>query len=207
MTRSERAALLHVLTRIRPQISIEIGTFRAGSLRPISEYSESVYTFDIDPNQHRISPMFRNCTFVTGDTAVTLPPIIEAINNSADELNFILIDGSHEEEGVRLDVMNCLAYIPKTRPCVIMMHDSCNPVVRAGLEKADWNSSPHVRGVDLDFVNGSLYDRSDIHGQIWGGLGLAVLTPEHRSGPVTIDRKFEYSRSFLLENSVYKSAS
>lgn len=206
MLPGERAALLFLLNRVKPEVSIEIGTFQAGSLRPIAAMSKRVVTFDIDPNQHRISPLFPNVKFVAGDTHTTLRPVIDELNASSEALNFILVDGSHEEEGVTADIVNCLRYVPKNSPCLILMHDSSNPAVRNGIAKAPWASSPYVHGVDLDFVHGALYDRTDIRGQIWGGLALAVLRPEKRGGSLVIDTKFEYSRQALLKHSVYESA-
>lgn len=201
---SERAALLHVLSRLKPEVSIEIGTFQCGSLRPIAAASKRVFTFDIDENQHRISPLFPNVTFVTGDSAVTLPPIIDRLNDAREEVNFILVDGSHEEAGVTSDLLQCARYIPKRRPTMILAHDSANPAVRAGILNVPWNDFPHVHTVDLDFVPGMLYDRPDIDGQIWGGLAAILMLPQSRQGHVMLTAPFEPSRQALLEKSVYK---
>ncbi len=172
MQHSERVALLYILSRLRPDVSIEIGTFRCGSLGPISRASRNVYTFDIDPNQHRAKSQFSNVEFVTGNSANTLPPIIDYINRSDRDLQFILVDGSHEEEGVRADLTECLRYRPKSTPTIIVMHDSSNPVVRSGIAKAPWNECPYVHALDMDFVPGMLYDRADIKGEIWVGWQL-----------------------------------
>jgi hypothetical protein len=47
---SEQAALLYMLQRLSPDISLEIGTFPGGSLGPIPRLSRDVFTFDIDEN-------------------------------------------------------------------------------------------------------------------------------------------------------------
>lgn len=190
----ERVALIHLLQLLNPDLSIEIGTFRGGSLRPISHYSQKVITFDVDPNQHRLAPLFANTKFITGDTASTLPGVIENLNNdSSAELSFVLVDGSHETGGVKSDIDNCLRYIPKTKPCFILMHDSSNPVVRKGIQEGDWQSSPYLYALDLDYVPGQLYSREDIRNQVWGGLGLALMLPEKRSGNIEIQSHFAYS--------------
>ncbi len=204
MQLSERAALMHILRRLKPEVSIEIGTFQCGSLRPIADASKRVYTFDIDENQHRIRPLFPNVTFVTGDSAVTLPPIIDQLNAGDEEVNFILVDGSHEKEGVTSDLLQCLRYIPKSGPTIILGHDSANPAVRAGMLSVPWNDYPHVHTVDIDFVSGMLYDRPDIDGQIWGGLAAITLLPEKREGQVYINMPFERSRQALLAKSIYR---
>jgi len=193
MQGGERATMLYLLNAVRPQVSVEIGTFRCGSLRPIAHLSKRVYTFDIDPNQHRAKTDFPNVEFVTGDTAVTLQPVIEMLSSGEDSLDFILIDGSHETEGVRIDIEACLRYHPRKSPCIIVMHDSSNPVVRQGIMAADWNGCPYVHGLDLDFVPGALYGRADIRNQIWGGLAVAVLLPEPRSGALEIQANFSHS--------------
>ena len=204
MVPQERAALLYVLTQARPEVSIEIGTFLAGSLRPISTYSNRVITFDIDEQQHRIAPMFPNTTFVSGDTAITLPPVIKGLNESTEELGFILIDGSHETEGVKADINNCLKYTPKTKTCFILMHDSSNPAVRKGILDADWHECGYVHGVDVDFVSGALYDRPDINREIWGGLGIAILKPMPRDIDLVIQTPFQHSLNQLHLNSIYR---
>ena len=204
MLPGERAALLFLLQLYKPQVSIEIGTFRGGSLRPISALSEKVYTFDIDASQHRMAPL--NVEFVTGDTANTLDPVVSSLNDSGDEVNFILIDGSHEERGVLLDVNSCLKYKPKKRPCVIVMHDSWNPAVRSGIMAANWGDCVHAHGLDLDFVPGILQSRPDIAGQIWGGLAVALLLPEVRTAPFQLQSYYGHSRNILMSHSVHKPA-
>ncbi|NVD39794.1 class I SAM-dependent methyltransferase [Ensifer sp. HO-A22] len=203
MQLSERVALMHVLGRVKSEVSLEIGTFQCGSLRPIAAASKRVITFDIDENQHRISPLFPNVKFVTGDSAQTLPPIIEALNSGDEEVNFILVDGSHEEDGVRRDLIECIKYVPKRRPTVILAHDSANPAVRAGITSVPWVGCPYVHAINLDFVPGMLYDRADINGQIWGGLAAILMLPEPRKSEIDISATFEPSRRALLEKSVY----
>jgi hypothetical protein len=203
MQRSERAALIHILAKINPDVSIEIGTFRCGSLKPISSYSKNTYTFDIDENQHRVKGLFPSVEFITGDYANTLPPVIDKINQSDRELNFILVDGSHEEDGVAADIAACLKYRPKSMPTVIVMHDSGNPAVRSGIGKAPWNDCPYVHQIDFDYVPGMLYDYEYIAGEIWGGLAVAVMLPEPRTGNIVLRSTFEPSRRVLLQHSIY----
>lgn len=193
MQGGERAALLWLLSSLRPRISIEIGTFRGGSLRPIAHFSRKTYTFDIDPRQHRIASSFPTVEFVTGDTAVTLPPVIDAISRRGEEIGFILVDGSHETAGVRHDIDTCLRYVPRSTPCVIAMHDSANPAVREGILSAGWRDCPHVHGLDLDFVPGILHPRADIRNQLWGGIAVAVLLPTPRTGSFDLRTPFAHT--------------
>jgi hypothetical protein len=201
---SERAALIYVLGRTAPDVSIEIGTFLGGSLRSIAAASRHVYTFDLDD---RTLPGLSNVSFIAGNSLETVPPIIDQINASDREINFILIDGDHSEAGVRNDIVNCLHYRPKTRATIILMHDSCNPDVRRGIASAPWAECPYFHGIDLDFVAGLLFDfdgEEHLDGQIWGGLAAAVLLPEKRCGNNLVwQSPFEPSRLVLLEKSIY----
>ncbi len=201
MQHSERVALLHAVNRAQPDVSIEIGTFLCGSLRPISRYSRHVYTFDIDPAMNRQGHEFPNVTFRTGDSAVLLQPLIDQINLGDAELNFVLSDGSHSEAGVEADIIQIIRYVPKTRPTIILMHDSSNPDVRRGITKAPWSSSPYVHMVDLDYVPGMLYDRDDIRGQIWGGFAAAIMLPHKRDGHVPVQSSFDFSLRSLMHES------
>jgi hypothetical protein len=203
MQLSERAALLYVLSRIRPEVSIEIGTFMCGSLRPIAAGSQHVYTFDIDD---RKMPGFPNVSFIAGDSAKTLPQLIDTLNLSAMEVGFILIDGSHDEAGVRADIINCLHYRPKTKPTVILMHDSSNPTCRKGIETAPWAECPYVHAVNLDFVSGVLQHHEPIRGQIWGGFAVALMTPEKRAGGLQIHSPFGFSLAAMIDKSVHSAA-
>ncbi len=196
----ERVALMYVLNKIKPDISIEIGTFLCGSLRPIAATSRQVYSLDIDD---RSSDDFSNVTFITGHSANTLPDVIDKINHSDQDLNFILVDGGHSEAVVRNDLASCLRYRPKSRPTVLLMHDSSNPAVRKGIMDAPWADNPHAHCLNLDFVPGLLFDRNDIKGQIWGGLAAAVMLPEKRSGYFSMQASFDYSLSVLFSKSVY----
>lgn len=197
MQGGERAAILYLLSVLRPAVSIEIGTFRGGSLRPISHFSKKTYTFDIDPMQHRMAPLFPTVEFVTGDTAVSLPPIIDALSRGTEELGFVLVDGSHETAGVRHDIDCCLRYVPRSSPCAIVMHDSANPAVREGILSARWGEFPHAHALDLDFVPGALYGRHDIHNQLWGGIAVGLLLPTHRTGPMDMRANFAHTLSVL----------
>jgi hypothetical protein len=73
------------------------------------------------------------------------------------------------------------------------MHDSSNPAVRKGIQESSWESCPYLYAVNIDYVPGQLYSRDDIKNQVWGGLGLALMLPEKRSGQIDIQSHFAYS--------------
>jgi hypothetical protein len=191
MENGDRMAMLALLSMIKPACSIEIGTREGGSLAVIAEHSGKVFTLDLDPNCREASDCFPNAELVVGMSQETLPGVIRKIEEQGLSLEFVLVDGDHSEAGVRGDIECLLKYKPK-KPCYIVMHDGFNPFCREGMASAPWESSPHVHSVDLDFVQGRYYapdatfQGMAVGSQMWQGLGLAVMRPEERVGPLTI---------------------
>jgi len=66
MNHSERLALTGLLSRHKPKCSIEIGTYMGGSLSLISQYSEMVFSIDIDPSIPERLGQFEKCVFPYG---------------------------------------------------------------------------------------------------------------------------------------------
>lgn len=184
MTNCERFALQDLLRRIKPEVAVEIGTYRGGSLQVIAHFAKRVISVDIDPSvPERLAGRFPNVTYSVGDSKEVLPAVIDSLNAEGANVGFFLIDGDHSTKGVRRDVEAVLRYRPKG-PCVIIMHDSFNPACREGIRTAEWAASPYVQWVDLDFVPGiyhqHAYDTADAR-TMWGGFASAYLTPEPRA--------------------------
>lgn len=187
MSHAERSVLRALLERIRPRVAIEVGTFRGGSLSLISQYSESVFSLDIDPTiPDRLKGM-KNTQFIIGPSAQSLPALLKGLAEAKIEPEFILIDADHSEQGVRGDIQSVLARPPKVRTFVLM-HDSFNPGCRRGMLTAGWENHPFVHSVEIDFVAGCVVDQpaSPANGQLWGGLAFAVLDPRPRMHPLVI---------------------
>ena len=81
--------------------------------------------------------------------------------------------------------MEIILGIRPPRPMVVVFHDSFNPTCRAGIRTAPWADCPYVARLDIDFVPGRLVDieGDPFSGQMWGGLAVAVLTPEPQPNP------------------------
>jgi len=189
MTNCERFALQDLLRRTKPEVAVEIGAYRGGSLQVISHFARRVISVDIDPTvPERLAGKFPNVEYRVGDSTQLLPDLIDELNREVANVGFFLIDGDHSTAGVKRDVEAVLKYRPKGR-CVIIMHDNFNPACRLGIRTADWAASPHVQWVDLDFVPGiyheHAYDTADAR-SMWGGFACAVLGPTERQGPLEV---------------------
>lgn len=188
MNHSERMALTALLSRHKPHCSIEIGTYKGGSLSLISQFSDIVFSIDIDPTIPEKFKAYKNVIFLTGPSEKIIPILFEELDKENIPVDFILIDGDHSAEGIKKDVRNLQYYIPK-RPMFVMLHDSSNPECRRGMLEGEWEKSPYVDWVDLDFVPGRIVEHGGGgQGEIWGGLGLAYYKPERRNRDLTVER-------------------
>jgi hypothetical protein len=186
MNDSERLALTALLARRRPGCAIEIGTYEGGSLSLLSQYSGMVFSIDIDPGIPGKLAGFDNVSFLTGPSAVVLPLLLRELDTAGVPVELVLIDADHTAAGVKRDIESVLAYVPK-RPLFVVIHDSFNPDCRRGMQEAGWAACPHVQWVDLDFVPGRLVEHEGpFHGQLWGGLAVALLTPARRTATLTV---------------------
>ncbi|WP_414548188.1 glycosyltransferase [Anabaena sp. CCY 0017] len=186
MTDSERMALTGLLARHQPRCSVEIGTYYGGSLSLISQYSQMVFSIDIDPEVPSRLPPRDNVSYLIAPSKIVLPMLFQALDEANIPIDFLLIDGDHTADGVRRDIETVLTYVPK-KPMFVMMHDSFNPECRRGIMTANWQISPYVAWIDVDFVPGRIieYDNA-FQGEMWGGLALALLSPKPRHGNLTI---------------------
>jgi glycosyltransferase involved in cell wall biosynthesis len=199
MNDSERLGLMAILARLQPKCAIEIGTYRGGSLSLISQYAKAVFSIDIDPTIPDKFRQFGNVSFFTGPSHLILPMLLDELCTAGHPVEFVLIDGDHSTEGIKRDIEIMLDYVP-SKPLVIIMHDGFNPGCRQGMMQADWQKSPYVQYVDLDFVPGRVMENGGAgDGEMWGGLAMAYMSPTKRVGEValarTSNRTFEESRN------------
>jgi methyltransferase family protein len=186
MSPSEKVMVMHLVEHLKPKAAIEIGTRFGGSLEVLAKFCDRVYSLDIDPEvKDRLKDRFENVEYLIGRSEETLPSLIDRLQRENTELSFVLVDGDHSSEGVRKDLNNLLHYKPSVT-LYILMHDSFNPVVRRGLRAANWAGSLYVHRVELDLVAGAVNTTPTFRGQLWGGLAIAILAPEPRSGDLEI---------------------
>jgi hypothetical protein len=186
MNDSERLGLAGVLLRLKPKYAIEIGTYRGGSLSLISQYAGVVFSIDIDPSIPEKFKQFGNVSFFTGPSQVILPALLHELNSAGMPLEFVLIDGDHSAAGVKRDIEIMLDYVP-TKSLIVMMHDGFNPECRRGMLEADWQKSPYVHYIDIDFIPGRVIEHGGGgDGEMWGGLAMAYFSPKKRIGKIDV---------------------
>ena len=205
MTRCEKYAFASVIEQANPEVAIEIGTYKGGSLQVLSKKAKKVYSIDTSPEcKETLDKHFDNVEFLTGDSKQILPSLLNRIKDKNESLGFILIDGDHSAEGVRTDINAVLQYVP-TSPVYIVFHDSFNPTCREGILAADWQLCSYIHYVEVDFIPGVYhYEAFDTARprSMWGGLSLALMLPEkrphelkiHQSQKGLFDTVFSHSR-------------
>lgn len=173
MSFGERAALEGVLVTLKPRLAIEIGTAEGGSLRRIAEHSEEVHSFDLVAPDPEIAAI-EHASCHSGDSHELLPAFLAELAEAGRNVDFALVDGDHTSAGVQQDVEDLLRS-PALARSVIVIHDTLNPGVRAGLERVDYASYAKITLLDLDFVQGVAMREGPRRGELWNGLGLIVV--------------------------------
>jgi hypothetical protein len=170
MLPGERAALEGILSALQPSLSIEIGTDKGGSLELIAAHSKTVHAFDLIRAPEVTSERFPTVSFHIGDSHELLPHVLEQLVSAGQNVDFAFVDGDHTAVGVRQDLEDLLSS-PSVDHTVILVHDTLNERVRAGMEQVDYAAFGKVRLVDLDFVQGRALREG---GELWAGLGIVV---------------------------------
>lgn len=201
MSRAEKYALIGVLQEVNPDVAIEIGTYKGGSLQVISAYSKSVFSIDITKaSSEFLAGKFSNVDFIVGDSAECLTDIFAKIKAENRRLDFILVDGDHTRKGVYRD-LEAIFNFPHTNPITILMHDSFNPECRKGIRTFLENHMDKVTFAELDYVTGSFW-HNDTYREMWGGLAMVKFDPNQKSkGPTKIGQ----SQKFLFESTYFHS--
>lgn len=177
MAPGERAALEGLLASIQPRLAIEIGTAQGGSLERIAAHSEEVHTFDFEAQVDQAA--FANVTFHYGDNHVLLPQLLAEFEEAGRNVDFVLVDADHSAAGVRRDLEDLLRS-GAVRETFIVLHDTMNEGVSAGLEAVDLDAYPKVIFCDLGFVELDPHARG--LREVWGGLGLVICDEDGRLG-------------------------
>lgn len=206
MTRCEKFAFTRLLEQAAPDVAIEIGTYKGGSLQSVSKYAQKVYSLDINPEcKDTLSHQFNNVSFITDDSQISIPKVLEEIANEKRDLGFVLIDGDHSCDGARGDANAILKHKP-TRDLYLVFHDSFNPDVREGILTANWQDCPYVHYVEIDFIPGVFHQKAfdtAPAGSMYGGLAVVLLKPQHRDNELVIHQSQKGLFDAVLEKSCY----
>ena len=201
MSPEDKACLIETLSTSRPQVAIEIGTFRGGSLQVIQAFAEETYSIDIsDEPKSRLWAKFPNVHFLVGSSTTILPELLAKLQAENKKLGFILIDGDHSKKGVQTDLHTILSY-PHQHPLVILAHDCFNPQCRSGIAEMNYSQYPAVREVEIDHVVGKTVKIRGLL-ELWGGFAKISVDPDSKGqSPKIIN---EHQKEF---NAAYKESS
>jgi hypothetical protein len=184
MTLGQRAAIEGVLSSLKPETAVEIGTAAGGSLRSLSLHSGHVHSFDLalPPN----AESFPNVTFHAGNSHETLGPWLDGFDG---EIQFVLIDGDHTTKGALRDIRDVVE--SPALNGVVLVHDACNAQVHRALRSYPWSEHERVRYVDFGFLPGYVLRRGrGDPGELCSGFAIAIVgdlvsvAPAFRSGPI-----------------------
>ena len=190
MSFGERAALEGVLAQIAPRLAIEIGTAEGGSLARIASYSEEVHSIDLTHEPVTIA-QDRRVIFHTGPSRQLLPELLAEFAGSGRAVDFALVDGDHSFEGVAHDLRTLLRSSSVARSA-ILVHDSMNEEVRAGIESVGLDGYEKVVYYELDFVPGYMYREGTALNSVWGGLSLILCDAPRSPGYASSPRQSRY---------------
>jgi len=182
MTLGQRAALEGVLSSLKPETALEIGTAAGGSLRSLSLHSGHVHSFDLalPPNPER----FPNVTFHVGNSHETLGPWLDGFDG---EIQFVLIDGDHTTKGALNDIRDVVE--SPALNGVVLMHDACNAQVHRALKSYPWSEHERVRYVDFGFLPGYVLRRGRADpGELCSGFAIAIVGDRVPLAPVFTSR-------------------
>jgi hypothetical protein len=182
---------------LQPELSVEIGTAEGGSLDRIAAHSREVLSFDLVSPQLPVADA-AHVTVHTGDSHALLPAELGRLSDEGRNVDFVLVDGDHSSVGVRQDIEDLLnsAAVSST---VILIHDTTNPTVRAGLDAVHYAAWPKVSQVDLDFVPGYMFREPRLRYELWGGLGVLLVDSSrlaYTAGPVMQGRYYPAAALF-----------
>lgn len=178
MSFGERAAVEGVLAQLQPRLALEIGTAQGGTLARIAAYAQEVHSIDVTHVELAVE-VGANVRLHTGNSGEVLPALLAGFCADSRMLEFALVDGDHSFEGVVGD-LHALLDSPCTARSVILVHDSMNEEIRAGLESSGLERYEKVVYYEPDFVPGYIYREGAARHAAWGGLAL-ILCDRKRS--------------------------
>jgi len=194
MSFGERAALEGILAQVKPTLAIEIGTAEGGSLARIATHSREVHSIDLSHEELTVEPA-SHVHLHNGPSAQLLPDLLARFARDKRTVDFALVDGDHSFAGVVGDVQALLGS-PTTPRSVILIHDSMNEEVRAGIESIAFDEYEKVVYHELDFVAGYVYREGVAAEAVWGGLALVLCDTRRSRAYTSSTRQWRYHEPY-----------
>ena len=157
MSAREKLGLIGLLHCLKPKKVLELGYYRGGATKWLSQFSEQVITVDVNEFVAEAPNLFHNVE------AWNCPTLEAASRIKKESLFFDLaiIDADHSRLAVSADINGIIEHSD-----IILMHDSFNPDCRKGMVDALKNQKSHA--YYLDFIPS--VSKND---GLWGGLAIA----------------------------------
>src|SRR5207248_2955532 len=146
-------------------------------LERLQAHAAEVHALDLVALAPDVAARFPDVVFHIGDSHELLPQVLASFTENERNVDFVLVDGDHSTEGVRRDLVNLLASTA-LGSSIILIHDTMNDFVRAGVETALAGQHGRATYIDLDFVPGYMVREGPFRHELWGGLGLVVVSPD-----------------------------
>lgn len=197
MSLGERAAVEGVLAQLQPTLAIEVGSAEGACLRRLAAHATEVHSFDLSEPTLEVPA---NVTLHTGDSHELLPGLLAELSEQQRNVDFVLVDGDHSSDGVRRDLQDLLDS-PALARSVILVHDTANPQVRAGLDAVHFAAWPKVAHVELDWVPGRVFAERGLRNELWYGIGLVLIDssrPAYLNGSI-YEQRYQPAGPLLAE--------
>ncbi|MEI8138454.1 MAG: hypothetical protein WCI03_01150 [bacterium] len=186
MSPVERLTIVGLLSILRPQTALELGYKAGGCTEYLAQYSEKVWTVDMDATVLESPGRFANTIPLHMKTSEALCKL----RNEGRHFQFALVDADHSVEGACRDLQETILLAD-----VIVLHDASNPECRRGYQRALMNCNAYS---NLDLVDGHL--QSD---GLWGGLGIVV--PKLSATSISFLTSVKVANSALLRDALDKA--
>lgn len=161
MSAAERMALHFIIGgMMQRETVIEVGSYKGGCTKYLSERFDKVISIDIDHSEIVDLASYENVKWMCGFSSEMLPIALR----ENKEVRLIIIDGDHSYNGVLSDISMCMNFNRYTKP-VILIHDAAYEDTHRAIMDIKKLSNDYF--IDEKFVPGEPFNDGMI-----GGLGL-----------------------------------
>lgn len=162
MSAAERMTLNYIVDRMEVRNTvIEVGSYKGGCTKFLSEKFNKVISIDIDHSEIVDLVSYNNVKWMTGFSSEMIPIALR----ENKEVHLIIIDGDHNYNSVLSDISMCMNFNRYTKP-IILIHDAAYEPTHKAIMDVKRNSNEDYF-IDEKFVPGEPFN-----GGMIGGLGL-----------------------------------